>query len=106
MTSGVMCQVRFPRLLKPDSLSARWPTLRLKLEALWHPPGGTPVSKQPKLDKTLPAREFSKRKCRVPSVAVNTFGIRSKSTEAKKAVCFVSRTWSWEKEVVVLWRLG
>ncbi len=42
--------------------------------------------------ETLPAEELSKRKWRVPAVAVNTFGIRSKSTEAKNAVCLVSRT--------------
>ena len=40
---------------------------------------------------TLPADEFSNRKWRVPTVSVNTFGIRSKSTEAKNAVCLVSR---------------
>jgi len=64
--------------------------LRLKEKDDRH--GGRPASKQPKLDSTLPAMELSKRKCRVPSVAVSTFGIRSTSTEAKKAVCLVSRT--------------
>ena len=38
------------------------------------------------------AMEFSKRKWRVPAVSVSTFGMRSKSTEAKKAVCLVPRT--------------
>ena len=74
--------------------------LRVEVEAgstgaAWQPPGGTPAWKQPKLESTLPAMELSKRKWRVPAVNVNTFGIRSKSTEAKKAVCLVSRSWSW-----------
>ena len=35
--------------------------------------------------------EFSNRKWRVPAVSVSTLGIKSKSTELKNAVCFVSR---------------
>ena len=54
--------------------------------------GGTPLSKQPKLESTLPAEELLKRKWRVPAVSVSTLGIRSKSADAKNASCFVSRT--------------
>src|ERR1700687_1847971 len=96
MTSGVMCQVRFARLLKPDSVLLRFAASRLKLEGIglvtWHPPGMTPVPKQKKLPRTLLFDVVSKRKWRVPAVSVKTFGIRSKSAEAKKAVCLVVRT--------------
>ena len=60
-----------------------------------HPVAETPCSKQKKLPETLPTEEFWKRKWRVPAVRVNTLGIMSKSAEAKKAVCFVSRMVSW-----------
>jgi len=97
-----MCQVRLTRLLKPDSLSRRLAAFRLNANAVaaggevtWQPVGGTPPSKQPKLPVTLPSDELSKRKCRVPAVSVSTLGMRSKSTEAKNAVCLVVRTVSW-----------
>src|SRR6516162_5712760 len=100
MTSGVTCQVRFTRLLKPDSLPTRFCSLRLKLYVgvTWQPLGSAGKAnapKQPKLADTLPAERLSNLNQRVPAVRVSVFGIRSKSNEPKNAVCLVWRIVSW-----------
>jgi len=61
------CQVRFARLLVPDSVSRRFSAFRMELAPAWHPVAGAPCSKQSKLDRTLPSKELSDRKWRVPS---------------------------------------
>ena len=50
MMSGVMCQVRLPRLLKPDSVFVKVLRVEVVEKPDWQPPGGTPAWKQPKLD--------------------------------------------------------
>ena len=96
MMSGVTCQVRLPRLLKPDSVSLQ--ILGVEIVAVGRivaATGGAPASKQPKLAADAARRGVLELEMARATVAVSTFGIRSKSTEAKKAVCLVSRTVSW-----------